>query len=139
MAQQPLEIHVKKGVGTAEATRTPTSGEVVPQLKQETSALMRATQAHLIRAGQDVIMLGINKTSDLTGNYSFAHKTNNALAIAGVIGTFAATGPAVGGIMIGGQALTSALTAGIDNYVEVRNINFNNERLGRISRAGSDR
>ena len=137
MSQQPLEIHIKKGVDTAEATKTPTGGEVVPTKKGETSNATRATQAHLIKVVKDTLNLAVNKTGDLSGNYTFANKVSNAVAVGGVITTLVVAGPIIGGIMVGGQALISGATAGIDNYVEIRNLKFNNERLGRISRAGS--
>lgn len=137
MANQPLEVHIKKGVGTAEATRTPTNKEGTPALRGETSATKKATQSHLIRVAQDAIMLGVNKTGDLTGNYMFARQINNAIAISGVVATLAYAGPVVGGIMVGGQAIMQVGSTMIDNYTEVRNIEFNNQRLGRISRAGS--
>ena len=133
MANQPLEVHIKKGVDTAEGTKSPTTQESMPKRIDEVSVTSRATQAHLIKVGRDAINLGVNKVGDLTGNYSFANKVNNIVSIGGAISTLVVAGPGVGGIVIGGKALISGITAGIDNYVEVRSINFNNARLGRIS------
>ena len=137
MANQPLEVHIKKGVDTAETTATPTAQETTPKRKNEASKTKRVSQSHLIGVARDAINLGISKTGDLTGNYSFANKINNLVSLGTAFGTLAVAGPVVGGIVIGGQALISGATAGIDNYVTIRAINFNNERLGRISKGGS--
>lgn len=139
MANQPLEVHIKKGVDTAESTSTPTTQETIPKRKDEASVTRRASQSHLIGVARDAINLGINKTGDLTGNYSFANKINNLVSIGTSITTLVVAGPVVGGIVIGGQALISGATAGIDNYVAIRAIDFNNARLGRISSKGSGR
>ena len=136
MSQKQLEILIKKGIENAETTQTPTNREETPRRKNETSTTKKATQAHLIGVAKRAINLGISKSGDLTGNYEIARKANNALALAGVIGTFVATGPVLGTVIVGGQALLESATAGIDLYVEKRSLEYNNQRLGRISRPG---
>lgn len=136
MSQKPLEVLIKKGVDTAEITKTPTTMEDIPQRKGQTSTTKKAAQAHLIQVAKSSLNLAISKTGDLTGEYNFARVTSNALSIAGVVGTFAATGPILGSILVGGQALLSVGTTGIDNYVEIRDLEYNNLRLGRISKLG---
>ena len=58
----------------------------------------------------------------------------NAVNIAGALGTLAVAGPVIGGIVVGTQVILSGVQSTINQNLERRKSEFDNARLGVISK-----
>lgn len=137
MAQQPLEILIKKGVGGVTAA-TPTNQEVKPEtVKGETDKTKSVVAAQVINIAKQGMTTAISNYGAITGRAREQQAVENLINIAGTVTTFAVAGPVVGGFMLAGQVALSGIQSATNQALNNRQVNFDNARLGVITRNGN--
>lgn len=140
MAQQPLEVYIKKGLGEAtdRSNTTPTDQAETPTTKKgETDKTKSVVAAQVVNVAKQGMLIGLRNYGNITGRAKEQQAIENAINLASVAATFAVAGPYVGGAVLVGQAILGGVQSAIDQNLQERQINFNNARLGVITKNGN--
>lgn len=129
---QPLELVIKKGIDGA-ASATPTSNQTQPQEQStEVDVTKKAVMGKLINTGKQILSNGIRHYTTMSGNSKLQESIDTSLDLIAIGATFAATGPIVGTIIVGLQTGVNAFSSYAENERKTREIEFNNQRLGKV-------
>lgn len=103
---------------------------------EKNSVQSQAITSALIQAGKQVMLQGINNYSQISGDYQTTRKINTAIDVGSDILTISMGGQ-VGVIMVGTKYALQGINSAIQTYNANRQINYDNQMLGNISRSGS--
>ena len=138
MAQQPLEILIRKSDGTTggasegieKVDKTPATASP----RKPTQEINRTAQLVLTRAialGQEALMSVMDKHSDWTGDSVMANRIKRTMSIGGsALAIYA--GGWIGAGYVAGKEILGIYTDIKDLQIERRKIEYNNARLGRV-------
>ena len=137
---EDIKIVIKKG-DTPEGTSPSGQTEIAAAdtSKKEggkPSVQMQAVNAALVQVGKQMIMTGINKYGDLSGDYASVRNINTVMSIGADIATIYVAGP-VGAVLVAGKYVNQFASSIADHAVAVREHEFQLQRLGNISKKGS--
>lgn len=137
--QEPLEILLKKGVSGGDGKpQTPSTQDNLPETQQgETNPLSQAVAAQVVSIAKQGMLTGLRNYGAITGESRKQTNIENAVNIAGALGTLAVAGPVIGGIVVGTQVILSGVQSTINQNLERRKSEFDNARLGVISKNGN--
>lgn len=140
--QEPIEILLKKGVsgadGSTPATPSPSNQPNAPERAQpETNPTAQLVAAQVVSVAKQGMLIGLRNYGDITGESRKQQSIENAINIAGAIGTIAVAGPFVGGAILVGQSVLAGIQSSVTQNLERRKVDFDNERLGVISKYGN--
>lgn len=96
----------------------------------------QAIATALIQAGQQTLSQGLNSYVQLSGNYEIARKLDNFSSVSADVLTIIKGGP-IGVIAVGVKYGLDSLNRYVNQVNTNRQINYENQQLGMISREGS--
>lgn len=140
MAQQPLEVYIKKGLGNTDGSinTTPTNQEVMPEAVPEaTDKKDNVVAAQVVNIAKQGMLLGVRNYGAVTGRAREQQGIENAINLASIVATYAVAGPVVGSIVLAGQAVLGGVQSSINQGLQERQINYNNARLGVVTKNGN--
>lgn len=103
---------------------------------EKPSVEKQAVATALLQAGQQALAQGIDSYITITGNYQLGKAISFVSGIATDVLTIA-KGGWVGAIAVGTKYTLNAVKSFTNTYVQNREIEYNNQMLGAISRQGS--
>lgn len=104
--------------------------------KEKPSVAKQAIASALIQSGQQAISQGIDTYMQLSGNYQIGNAINTLTSVGADVLTIA-KGGWVGAIAVGTKYALNIAKSYTDTYVQNREIEYNNQMLGVVSRKGS--
>lgn len=139
MANQPLELFIKKGVGGSDTLNdSPTNQEIKPEeTKGETNNTSKIVAAQVVNFAKQGMMTAVRNYGDVTGRAREQKGIENVISVASVGATFIMTGPVIGSIVLMGASVLSASQSAITQFIDRRQVEFNNQRLGGIIKDGN--
>lgn len=139
-----IEILIKKDMvegGTTETaaeTPSPTNRKAEPKPKKtQADKNKELAMAHVVSITKNALMTSLNDYGDFSGNALDVRGANTLINVASMGVMLATAGPLVGGVVIAGTAVLSAIKSATNNAREQRQINYNNVRLGGILNGGN--
>jgi len=131
---EPIELIVRKSE-TANGT-APDKGKVNDKEQGKPSLTQKAVNGALINAGKNIILSGISKSGDLTGNYHSLQKFNYAMSAGSDILMIAKLGP-VGVIGVVGKHAVAIGNSFVSQIQADRDYELKLQRSGNLALNGS--
>lgn len=103
---------------------------------EKPNVVKQAVTTALIQSGQQALSQGINSFSTLTGDYRISEAVNVISSVASDILIIAKGGP-VGVVVVATKKVLGAVEAFTQAHHTNRQIAYDNQQLGEISKAGS--
>ena len=131
-----IEIVIQKG-NTGEGTM-PTGETPVDKNKDagKTSVTQQAVNSALINSAKNIIVAGVQKSGDATGNYHAVEQFNVAMSIGADI-LIVAKGGAIGLLAVAGKHASNIYNANVDQKNADRLLALMTQRSGNNAVAGS--
>ena len=136
-----IKIVIKKGdtpEGTSPSGQTESVAAAETPKKEEgkPNVQMQAVNAAVIQVGKQMLMTGLSKYGDLTGDYATTRNINAVMSIGADIATIAVAGPA-GAVLVAGKYVNQFISSSVEQFKAVREHEFQLQRMGTISKKGS--